>query len=75
MKNKPCKAAICTLLVGILLPLFLGICYIACLWKGGLGHWLLLQESLKVCEAFFGCALFSVALAFLWDYLYLRYDL
>jgi len=76
MKIKPCKAAIYTLLVGILFPLVLSLCYIAylCFCKE-LGGYFLLRESLKVCEAFFGCAVFSLVLAFLWDYLYRRYEL
>ncbi len=76
MKTKPCKAAIYTLLVGILFPLVLSVCYIAQLWYiKDLSGYFLLRESLKVCESFFGCAVFSLVLAFLWDYLYKKHGL
>ncbi|MBQ3195623.1 MAG: hypothetical protein IJB65_04060 [Clostridia bacterium] len=76
MKNKPCKAAFYTLLVGILLPLAVSLTYILCLWNShSLNNYFFLQESLKVIEAFLGCVVFSIVCAVLWDYLYLRYEL
>ena len=76
MKNKPCKAAIYTLWVGILVPLMLSFGYIFRLWHShSVNTYFLLQEAVKLAEFFFSCAIFSLACAFLWDYLYRRYEL
>lgn len=74
-KQKLSTYAIHTLLTGILVPLALCACYIACLFVSGEATYLIEAEAAKVCEFFGGCVIFSLLCAFVWEQLCQRYGL